>query len=540
MCGVIGAVGINNLVSSLREGLSELYRRGHEGTGITFWTGNEYFKRKRKGLPKEIIRKDEIKTLEDKIKKGTVKTGLGHVRYRTAGGKSQSRQPVFEDDFAIVHNGNIYDRKRLKAILHQRGIEVSLRQYSDTQLLAKIISSSSKDTLEQKLIETIDMISPTMNIIVQQKEKLYAYVDPTGAHPLSYSQIGEGWGVGSEKPALKSMGAKKIKRFKPGTLMNFEKGKIRKKKLYEPWPHHCIFEKIYVSSPKKESSDYRPAIWGDDLTSNREKAGKLLRKQFGNIEKDAVISELPNSGYYSAKGFSDDSRINLSPAVTTKTKKRTFITPGEERSVLIGKKYVYRKKEMEGKSVYLIEDSLVRGTTLWDVVKNVRLSGAKDLNIGIASAHIESPCFYGMNFPTYKELIAAKLTETQIETYFRARFLGYDGSKNELIDNIRKRNSLKEILDYSPNYLKKKKNTNKTRNPKDFSSKRFNLKYLTKENMMDAYADKITEEEKQFLKNESSYCTSCFTNKHWKKDWERKRPELINPNRRWRYERIAA
>jgi len=575
------------LIEKILIGLQELYKRGHQGTGISFALDKHNIERLVSYLePRDFLNGESAAEIEERIDPSLeTLTSLGHVRYRTSGGEKESRQPMIgkggeytdtedqikDSQFALVHNGTIFGRKDLEDTLDGRGVEIEDRDdYSDTQLTAEIIASSKKRSFEEKLIETIDLITPTSALAIQYRGKLYAYLDPTGNRPLKVGKLDNGWAVASEEPALRKIGIEKenIKNMTPGELVVLEPGKKKSIKLYEPWRHRCLFEDIYLSQARIEFEDAK--LWEEQpISEQRISAGKKLweylapRDQERNIlrtlgayldprnseksilrtlrrclnPQESIAAYVPNSAYWSATGLSEASGIPFIKKAIKADEKRTFILDQPDIDQAVKEKYGIDEEGREhlyGKRVYMTDDLIVRGKTMWNLVKKIRLEGGVDeLHIGIASSSIISPCKYGMNFQTYAQLLAHHLDEEQIETYFRARFMGYDNSEDQLMglikeeeENGKPKYDLNFILkNCKKNYLRdSKENREQAFNPRDRNPERFSLKYLSSEDMIESYGI-----------DPDKYCTACFTDKHWEQEWYKKKDELRikDTDRRW-------
>jgi glutamine phosphoribosylpyrophosphate amidotransferase len=254
----------------------------------------------------------------------------------------------------------------------------------------------------------------------------------------------------------------------------------------------------------------------------------MLWNKFYHRKKleNCIVACAPDSAYWASQGFSKASKIPISEGIIAKTKRRGFLQATQrQRERMASHKYIYERSKLQGKTVYLIDDSLVRGTTMWEMVKQLRLNGVSELNIGFASSKIHSPCYYGMNFPTFRELLGSHLRKDQIEMYYRARFMGYEGSKRRLITQIKEGKGLKYILSHNKNYIGKI-NRRKVYDPDDKRPGRFTLKYLTREEMEKAYGN-------------SNYCQSCFTGRHWIEDWYENKDRLKIKDRIWKPLKLA-
>jgi len=515
MCGIIAVSGIENASSLIYEGLKLLQHRGQESAGILVYDGIQFRKSINDGMVNEAIHLRELGQL-----RGT--TGIGHVRYSTAGLKKEDlslgidhpRQPIIEGDISVIHNGNIVNYNQLVSVLGDRGIHIEKNIYSDTQLMAKIIASSSKKNIEEAIMETINLIKPTYSLIVQHKDNLYICRDRTGNRPLYIGRIAEGYGVASEERALRLIGAKAIEEVMPGEFIKLYKKEKESKQIYTPRLKRCVLESIYLATAGK-LKEKSPVLFEQNLRDIRKRSGRILAREHPSIA-DLAIGIL-GSGYWASVGYSQESGIPFSKTALKrdpKYKKRTFIEPSEaERIVGVYLKFIPNGKEIAGKKLVTVDDTIVRLTTSSGLVQKLRLAGASELHMRVASPPILWPCFYGIDFPQKEELIASRLDVEEIEQYIALRFFGMDDKREELIEIVKgnklSQGDIKEIIgrsDERNNYLKREK-LQKTDHvvigPEDFSPLRVSLGYLSLDGLIEA-----------FEINPEEYCLACFTGKY--------------------------
>jgi amidophosphoribosyltransferase len=535
MCGIVGIVGGEEIVEPLIQALIPLYKRGQEGSGLGIEIDQDTMHvMKVDGPPNQLLNLAVAENLESKISPGKRRIGVAHVRYGTAGGPYYGKQPLVEDGFLLVHNGNCYDYNKLLEEITKRHIPLEPRLHSDSELVAKLVKTSNAPTFSKRFIETIDFITPTHAFIAVHNEKLHVYLDPTGNRPLKMGNInGTDWMVASEETPLLLANAKNIQNVPIGQYLVLEPGVKHYMQLYEPWLNHCDVEEIYLALAdrflREEGID--PKLWKDyPLVLQRINAGIQCAKQ-NTPEKKGIVIYAPESGYWYAVGFSKETNFPLSTtAIVDLVGRRTFIEPTQKmREEAAEKKPGFNRDELENNIVYVVEDSSIRGTFLWSLIKGARVKGGvREMHVRVASSRVCSPCHYGMNFQTEDELLAHDLNEEQVEQYFRARFFGYDDDPNLLKKLIIANVGLNTIVKEYKNYIRKEENRKKVCLADDLNPNRFSHIYLSLGNMNLGYG-----------RNPDEYCQACFTGIHRIQGWYKVRDEKRVKNRVWKSKRTA-
>lgn len=310
------------------------------------------------------------------------------------------------------------------------------------------------------------------------------------------------------------MGATNISEVGEGQLIRIENSNTYTEQISMPDLKKCIIELIYLSSAGKSEYE-RPELFGRDIRTIRRKSGIELASEHP-ANADLVVGVM-DSGYWASIGYSQKSRIPLSRTGLKRHpnyKKRTFIEPSEEERIVgVYLKFISESNELSGKRLVVVDDTIVRLTTSSGLVQKLRIAGASELHMRIASPPITWPCFYGVDFPHRSELIAANLTVPEIEQYLILRFFGMDDNRDKLIEIVRGNQLSKTDIEYmvqrsteDNNYVKRaflQRSNHIVIDPDDISPKRFSLAYLNLEGLVDAFGV-----------DSSEYCLACFTGKY--------------------------
>jgi amidophosphoribosyltransferase len=422
MCAVVGVYNVKNASKVAYYALFAMQHRGQEATGISSSDGEHIFTRKRRGLVTNAYSGED--TFE--YLKGSM--AIGHNRYSTAGSSSVlDAQPIDATyklgEISVVHNGNIINKEEVREKLIEEG--AIFQSYMDTENIIHLIARSKKDSLKDRIIEALEEIKGAYCFLIQSRKKMFAIRDRYGVRPFSIGKFENGgYIVASETCAFDLVGAEFVRDVKPGEMVIFEKGKEpRSIQLYESKPRPCAFEYIYFARPDS-------VIDGKNVYEVRANMGRRLALE-SPVEADIVLP-VPDSGIAAALGYSEQSGIPFeSGIVRNHYVGRTFIEPIQEmRDLKVKLKLSPIKKIIEGKRVVIIDDSLVRGTTSRQIVKMLRDVGAKEVHFKLASPPIKHPCHYGIDTPSYTELISANKTVEEIREQIGAdslTFLSMDG-----------------------------------------------------------------------------------------------------------------
>ncbi len=427
MCAVVGVFNVKNASKVAYYALFAMQHRGQEASGISSSDGKHIYTRKRRGLVTDVFADED--TFE--FLKGS--KAIGHNRYSTAGSDSiADAQPIAAKyllgEIAIAHNGNLINKEEVRERLIQEG--AIFQSYMDTENIIHLIARSQKDNLQDRIIEALDQIRGAYCLLIQSRTKMFAIRDRYGVRPLALGEFENGgYIVASETCAFELVGAKFVREVKPGEMLIFEKGKAPKSiQLYDPDPRPCAFEYIYFARPDS-------VIDGKNVYEKRVEMGRRLARE-NPVDADIVLP-VPDSGVAAALGYAEESGIRFENAIVRNHYVgRTFIEPIQEmRDLKVRLKLSPIKSVIEGKRVVIIDDSLVRGTTSKQIVKMLKDAGAKEVHFKLASPQIKHPCRYGIDTPSYEELISANMSDEEIRDYIGAdslSFLSLDG----LLDSL--------------------------------------------------------------------------------------------------------
>ncbi|MBI5098083.1 MAG: amidophosphoribosyltransferase [Nitrospirae bacterium] len=415
-CGVFGIYGHNEAANLTYLGLHALQHRGQEGAGICSSDGRQLNIEKSMGLVADIFSEKRLKRLPGDI-------AIGHNRYSTAGSSSlKNVQPIMVNfslgSLAIAHNGNLVNALELRSELESNG--AIFQSTSDSEVIVHLIASS-RGSLYERLIDAIKAISGAFSLLIMTENELIAIRDPYGFRPLSIGRYDGAYVVASETCALDLIGAKYVRDVEPGEMVIINENGINSMKpLQSPRNAFCIFEFIYFSRPDSN-------IFGNiNVDAVRKEFGRQLAREHG-IEADVVIP-VPDSGVPASLGYAQESKIPFDfGLIRNHYVGRTFIEPRQSiRHFGVKIKLNPVRKLLEGKRVLVIDDSIVRGTTSKKIVKMIKEGGgAKEVHMRISSPPTIGPCFYGIDTPSRKELIAATHSVDETRKYITANTLQY-------------------------------------------------------------------------------------------------------------------
>ncbi len=427
MCAVVGVFNVKSASKVAYYALFAMQHRGQEATGISSSDGKNIWTKKRRGLVTDVFDGEE----NFEYLKGSM--AVGHNRYSTAGSHSVlDAQPIAAKyklgEISVVHNGNLVNKDEVRQRLIDEG--AIFQSYMDTENLIHLIARSQKTSLKSRIKEALEDIKGAYCFIIQSRSKMFAIRDKYGVRPLSLGKFENGgYIVASETCAFELVGAKFVRDVNPGEMLIFEKGQEPKSiQLYEPEPRPCAFEYIYFARPDS-------VIDGKNVYEKRLEMGKILAQE-NPVEADIVLP-VPDSGIAAALGYAQESGIPFENAIVRNHYVgRTFIEPIQEmRDLKVRLKLSPIKEIINGKRVVIIDDSLVRGTTSRQIVKMLKEAGAKEVHMKLASPPIKHPCRYGIDTPSYEELISANMSEEEICEKIGAdslAFLSIEGLKKSL------------------------------------------------------------------------------------------------------------
>ena len=440
-CGIFGISSHDDASALVALGLHALQHRGQEGCGIVSFDGKNYHSEKRQGLVGDHFTDSET------LNKLPGKFAIGHNRYSTTGETSlRNIQPFFADlhmgGLSIAHNGNLTNALLLRETLVKDG--AIFRTTSDTETIVQLIAKSKREKFVDKLIDALFQIQGGYSLVLMTNKKLVGVRDPFGIRPLVIGKLKDSFIFASETCALDIVGATFLREVENGEIVIVEGNKL---KSIKPFPMQkqrpCVFEYIYFARPdslinKKCAYEYRKNL------------GAELAKET-DLSADLVVP-VPDSGVPAALGYAEQSKKRFELGlIRNHYVGRTFIEPSQNiRSLGVKLKLSSTKTMIKNKSIILIDDSLVRGTTCNKIVKMLHESGAKEVHVRIACPVIKFPDFYGVDMPTKEELLAHEKDISEMCNYIKAKslkFLSLGGLYKALI-NEKRNNSYPQFSDH--------------------------------------------------------------------------------------------
>ena len=415
MCGIVGIVDAGGVSIQLYYALYALQHRGQESAGISTFDGSHLHKFKGNGLVADVFSPPVLTDL-----KGTA--GVGHVRYPTTGKNlPENIQPLnfqFQEHFiSIAHNGNLVNTVELRANYERAG-QIFITT-TDTEIIAKILINalSNSGSVEDAVSLCMHKLVGSYATIMMIDGVMYGFRDPLGIKPLGIGKTEHGYMLASESVAMDALGAKFLRDVKPGELIRIDAEGVRCMQVAVAGKcAHCVFEYIYFARADS-------VIDGVLVYDVRRKIGRKLFEE-DPVKADSV-SSVPDSGTAHAIGYAEGSKI---PFVECLMKNRymgrTFIMPTQkERERAVRMKLNPIPAHLKDKSVVLVDDSIVRGTTSKRIIGIVRDAGAREVHVRIGSPAIKAPCYLGTDFPTREELIAHNRTEEEVRKSITATTL---------------------------------------------------------------------------------------------------------------------
>ena len=415
-CGIFAIYGHQNASEMTYLGLYALQHRGQESSGIATSDGCNMYYHRDMGLVGEVFKDQAL----FRSLKGNA--AIGHNRYSTTGSSTYANaQPILSADrdgpVAIAHNGNLINARELYDKLIGRG--AIFQTTLDSEIIIHLTAMSKKHTFQERFFEALESMDGAYCVVVLTRHGIMAARDPLGFRPLCLGKVDNSWVVASETCALDIINATYIRDVDPGEVLIIDEHGVKSFKPMKEKKHaFCVFEYIYFSRPDSY-------IFGHCVDTVRREIGRRLAREHP-IDADIVIS-VPDSSNSAAIGYAHEAGIPFEMGlIRYHYIGRTFINPSQvtrEHSVRI--KFNPVKGVIEGKRVVVVEDSIVRGTTFKKLARLLRAAGAKEIHLRVSSPPIIAPCFYGMDFPTREELMAAHQSVEDIRRFIGVDSLGY-------------------------------------------------------------------------------------------------------------------
>ena len=432
-CGVFGVFDNKDAATLTALGLHALQHRGQEGCGIVTFDGKGFYAERRLGLVGDNFTKGKI------LEKLPGNYAIGHNRYSTAGNNLiKNVQPFFADlhngGISIAHNGNLSNARHLRRELVKNGS--IFQTTSDTETIVQLIAKSKRPKIIDKIIDSLFKIQGGYALTILTEKKLIGIRDPFGIRPLVIGKLSKSYVLASETCALDIIGAKFIRRVENGEIVIITENGLESIK---PFPkvkeRPCIFEYIYFSRPDSTINDV-------SIYEYRKRLGTELAKEH-HIESDLIIP-VPDSGVPASIGYAEKIKKHVELGIIRNHYVgRTFIEPTQQiRSFGVKLKHNINKPLVKNKSLILIDDSLVRGTTSVKIIEMLYEAGAREVHLRIASPPIKYPDYYGVDTPNQNELLASKLNVEEMRKFINAttlKFLSVKGLYKSM--GYEKRNS---------------------------------------------------------------------------------------------------
>src|SRR5664279_1462872 len=419
-CGVVAIHGHPDAARQAYLALYALQHRGQESAGIATADYTNLSNIKGMGLVADIFTEDVLAKLPGEM-------AIGHTRYSTTGDSALlNAQPIRVDStkglIAIAHNGNLVNLGNIRAKLEREG--AFFQTTSDSEIIVQLIAHSAENTLVDAIADSLGQIDGAFSIVMMTRDRIFAARDPHGFRPLSMGCITNAEGpdtivFASETCALDLLRARYVRDVKPGELVMVTRDGVTSRQYSSGVKQSsCIFEHVYFARPDSR-------IFGRWVQDSREEMGRQLARESG-VPADLVVP-VPDSGVTAAIGYEAESGIPFRfGLIRNHYVGRTFIEP-EQRVRDFGVKLKLNpvRNLLAGKRIILVDDSIIRGTTSRKIVRMVRQAGAKEVHLRISCPPTISPCFYGVDTPSKKDLIAANNSVEQIRQFIEADSLAY-------------------------------------------------------------------------------------------------------------------
>ncbi|MBI3087408.1 MAG: amidophosphoribosyltransferase [Candidatus Omnitrophica bacterium] len=416
-CGLFGIYGHRDAARLTYLGLYSLQHRGEEAAGIVTHDGREMHSFKAQGLVSEVFNEERLHQLPGRA-------AIGHTRYSTTGGSVlKNVQPLLvncaKGSVAVAHNGNLVNAYELKQRLESSG---SIFQTTvDSEIILHLLARAANGSFEDSLGECLRELQGAFSLIFLTERALIGCRDPNGFKPLCIGKMNHAYVLASETCALDLIGARFLREVEPGEVVVIDAGGPRSLFPFQGTNtalSHCLFEHVYFARPDS-------VIFQESVQAVRVKLGRELAREHP-VAADFVMP-IPDSGNFAALGYSLESQIPFAIGIIRNHYVgRTFIQPAQEiRDLKVRVKFNPIREIIKGKRLVVVDDSIIRGTTTRARIKSLREAGAKEIHMRISCPPTKFSCFYGIDFPTRKELVANRLSLDEIRKFVGADTLGY-------------------------------------------------------------------------------------------------------------------
>ena len=415
-CGIFGVFGHPEAANLVYLGLYALQHRGQESAGIASADGSLISFHKEMGIVAEIFSEEVLGRLQGHV-------AIGHVRYSTTGSSELKNAQPFVVDFergsiAVAHNGNLVNAHTLRRSLD---VEGSIFQSTmDTEVIVHLIAKSRMEAVEDRIVDALSKVRGAYSLLFLTRDRLIAVRDPHGIRPLVLGRIkGGGHVVCSESCALDLIEGELVREVEPGEMIVIDSRGMRATRPFFPAkPHFCIFEHVYFSRPDS-------VFGGTSVYQVRKQLGRQLARECPAVAD--IVIPVPDSGVPAALGYAEESGLPFEMGlIRNHYVGRTFIEPQQSiRHFGVKIKLNVVRDVVAGKRVVVVDDSIVRGTTGRKIIKMIRDAGAKEIHVRVSSPPTTHPCYYGIDTPLRRDLIAATHTIEEIATYLTSDSVEY-------------------------------------------------------------------------------------------------------------------
>ncbi len=416
-CGVVGVAADCDVVFYMHRALNVIQHRGQESAGISVFSEGKVTTVKNDGLVSEALNEAALAGVSGKV-------GIGHVRYSTVGSKGVLNAQPFTVEYnggtlAIAHNGDLTNHKVLRAQYLDKGW--SFISDSDSEIIIRLIAKylSEGEDIIKAIRSTMAKIDGAYSLCLLDNDVVYAIRDPYGFRPLCIGKVAGGYMAVSESAAIDSLGGKFVRDVEPGEIVRITKDSLESFPLEKPIQKaHCMFEWIYFARPDS-------VMDGREVYDVRKQVGIILAKE-APADVD-LIMPVPDSGRAHALGYSIGSGIPYEEGfMKNRFVGRTFILPDQKlREQAVSMKMNAIRSTVNGKRILIVDDSIVRGTTLKKLINVLRDAGAKEVHVRIGSPPIIAPCYYGVDMKSRDQFIATKYSVDEIRKIIGADSLAY-------------------------------------------------------------------------------------------------------------------
>ena len=417
-CGIVGAyVPGESIARTTFFGLFALQHRGQESAGIATSEGDEIHLKAKMGLVSQVFREETIAGLPGHL-------GIGHTRYSTMGGsKEYNAQPLKAEgqrgQIAVGHNGNVINAAALRVEMAEE-FGSTFEKTSDTEVIAELFAKAPGNDWFEVSAYAMRRLKGAYSLAIMTKDKLIAVRDPLGIRPLCLGSLNGGWVVASETAALDNLGAEFVRELENGETLVIDENGVTSKIWSGARKAHamCVFEQIYFARPDS-------ILNGELAYETRQRLGAEVYREHP-VDADIVVG-IPDSSTPHAVGLAAAAKIPYAEAIIrNRYVGRTFIEPDQKaRAQGVQTKFNAMRGVVEGKRLLVVDDSIVRSTTITRVINMLRHAGAAEVHVRVASPPIKSTCHFGVDMATLSELIAANMELDEITKYIGADSLAY-------------------------------------------------------------------------------------------------------------------